>query len=74
MFLKNVELVYGIPIRIAVGCAAGMGSGDQAEGEATLALIVNRTQAHFVIAFGNGPVVGKFGDVDEVISIHATTA
>ena len=74
VLLKDVELVHGIAICIAVSRAAGVRRGDNAKRQATLPLVVHGPQAQLVIAFRNRVIVSELGNMDQVISIHATTA
>lgn len=74
MLGKNIELVDPVAKGVAIRSDAGSGSGDEAEGEAALLFIVNRAEADFVVAFGNGTVVVKLRRVNQAITIHATTA
>ncbi len=71
---QNIELVNPVAEGVAIGGAAGFGIGGEAEGKAALAVVVHGAQPNFVVAFGDGAVVTKLGDVNEVVSIHATTA
>src|ERR1700751_3671465 len=59
MFLKDIELVHGVSVRIAVSRAVGMWRTGNAERKATLPLVVNRPQAQLIIAFRDGTVVSK---------------
>lgn len=74
MFLQNIELVNPVAEGIAIGGAARFGIGDEAEGKATLTVVMHGAEPDFVVTFGDGAVVMKLGDVNQVISIHATAA
>jgi hypothetical protein len=67
-------LVNPVAERIAIGGAAGFGIGDKAEGETALTVVMHRAEPDFVVAFGDRAVISKLGDVNQVISIHATAA
>src|SRR5882762_6381296 len=74
MLRQDIELVDPVSKRIAIGRATGCGFREEPERQATLHLIVHRPQPHFVIALGNRSVVAKFRCVQQMVSVHATTA
>ena len=74
MLRKNVELVNPVSEGVPVGRASRSGIGDQTERQAALSLVVHRAQANFVIAFRDGAIVREFRRMQQMISVHATTA
>jgi hypothetical protein len=74
MLGQDVELMDPVAEGIAICRAPGCGIRDEAERQAALRLVVHRTQADFVIALRNRSVIPKFRCVQQMISVHATTA
>jgi len=60
------DVAYVNPVAVAVFVArdARRGESGEAEGETALAVVVNGTEADFVVAFVDGAVVEKFGGVE----------
>ena len=69
---KHVELMDPVAISVVIGSHTGRGRGREPKRETALAIVVKRTQSDFVIALRNRPVVLKFSDMNEVISVQAT--
>jgi hypothetical protein len=74
MMGQDVEEMDPVSAAVFVGRAARGGMGDEAEGNAALAIIMDGAETDFVITFVDGTVVDKFRRVHKVIAVHATTS
>jgi hypothetical protein len=74
MVRKNAGDMNPIAVAIFVGRTAGRRERGEAKRKAALAIVVDRAEADFVVAFVDGSVINEFGGVKEMEAVHATAA